>query len=225
MIPSRSPVAIRLGKLAEAGRTGTLYLSGDSGGVIHLSGGDVIAADSRRTPGLAARIGPDADQETVSWFDRSWIAREATVDAVMELMSARPRHVRFRGPEEEPSPIGAYGIPVAALITEVSRRHQLMRQMADVLTPDTTVARNPRLKSPATGVSDGQWAILMQLSRPATPRGLALELGQSVFGTTIEVFRMVIMDLLSVANAPARLAAPARDGRRPALSFVRALAG
>ena len=43
MIPNRSPVAIRLGKLAEAGRTGALRLSGDSGGVIYVSEGDIVA--------------------------------------------------------------------------------------------------------------------------------------------------------------------------------------
>jgi len=149
MIPSRSPVAIRLGKLAEAGRTGALYLSGESGGVIYLSEGDVLAADSRRTPGLAARIGQAgsaAGQEAAGSFERSWMATEATMDAAMELTSARPRHVRFRGPEEEPSPAGAGTIPVAVLITEVSRRHRIMQQMAAVLTPDTPVVRNPRLK-------------------------------------------------------------------------------
>ncbi len=220
MIPSRSPVAIRLGKLAEAGRTGALYLSGESGGVIHLSQGDIIAADSRRTPDLAARIELAADQEAVGWFDRSWIAREATVDAAMELMSARPRHVRVRGPEEEPSPVGTHAMPLAALIAEVSRRHHIIQQMAVVLTPDTPVTRNPRLRSRAVHVSDSQWAILTRLSRPATPRGLALELSQSVFGTTVEVFRMVTMDLISAGGS-----GDSGPGRRPALSFIRALAG
>ena len=100
MIPTRSPVAIRLGKLAEAGRTGSLHLSGDSGGVIYVIEGDIAAADSRRTPSLADRIGT----EKTGSFERSWLATEATIDAAMELMSARPRHVRFREPEEEPEP-------------------------------------------------------------------------------------------------------------------------
>ena len=137
MIPSRSPVAIRLGKLAEADRTGALYMSGESGGVIHLSEGAVLAADSPRTPGLAARIGQAGrtgqatqtgragqagavpGQELAGSFERSWMAAEATVDAALEMMSARPRHVRFRGPEEEngekkgPSPGGADALSIA----------------------------------------------------------------------------------------------------------------
>jgi hypothetical protein len=224
MIPSRSPVALRLGKLAEAGRTGSLYLSGDSGGVIYVSAGDIVAADSRRTPSLAARTGTGE----VGSFERSWIATEATIDAATELMAARPRHVRFADPGEEPGP-GDRGIPgmsLAALMAEVTRRHKLLEQIAAVLTPDAPVARNPRLRTRAVHVSDSQWAILLQLGRPVTPRGLALELGQSVFGTTIEVYRMVIMDLVSVVDAPARPAGPAgpASGGRPALSYIRALA-
>ena len=104
MIPNRSPVAIRLGKLAEAGRTGSLDLSGDSGGVIYVSEGDIVSADSRRTPSLADRIGTDE----VGSLERGWMATEATIDAAMELMSARPRHVRFSEPGEEP------GFPASA---------------------------------------------------------------------------------------------------------------
>jgi len=224
MIPNRSPVAIRLGKLAEAGRTGSLHLSGDSGGVIYVSEGAIVAADSRRTPSLADRIGTG---KTGS-FGRRWLATEAIIDAAMELMSARPRHVRFREPEEEAGPDlpGGPGMPLTALMAEVTRRHNLLEQIAAVLTPDTAVARNLRLRSRAVHVSDGQWAILLQLGQPVTPRALALGLGQSVFGTTIEVYRMVIMDLVSVIDASARAADPARAASRgrSALSFIRALA-
>jgi hypothetical protein len=224
MIPSRSPVALRLGKLAEAARTGSLDLSGDSGGVIYVSGGDIVAADSRRTPSLAARTRTE-EAGSLEW---TWLAREATVDAAMDLMSVRPRHVRFSEPGEEPPPglPAIPGMPVTVLIAEVTRRHRLLEQIAAVLTPDAAVARNPRLRSRAVRVSDRQWAILTRLGRAGTPRDLALELGQSVFGTTIEVYRMVVMDLVSVAGTAVRPAEPAGPAGRiwPALSFVRALA-
>lgn len=108
----------------------------------------------------------------------------------------------------------------------MTRRHRLLEQIAGVLTPDVSVARNPRLRSRAVHVGDSQWAILLQLGQPVTPRELALELGQSVFGTTIEVYRMVVMDLVSVSGAPAVPAEPDGDVSRiwPALSFVRAVA-
>jgi hypothetical protein len=236
MIPSGSPVALRLGKLAEAARTGSLDLSGDSGGAIYLSAGDIMAADSERTPSLAART----RTEPAGSREGTWLATEATIDAAMDLMSVRPGHVRFTepGPETGPGipPIpGIPGMPLATLMAEVTRRHRLLEQIAAVLTPDAAVARNLRLRSRAVHVSDSQWAILMRLGQPVTPRDLALELGQSVFGTTIEVYRMVIMDLVSVADAPARPAEPDGDVSRirasrigasriwPALSFIRAL--
>jgi hypothetical protein len=145
----------------------------------------------------------------------------------MELMSARPRHVRFAEAGEEPGPDlpglpGMPGMPLAALMAEVTRRHKLLEQIAAVLTPDAPVVRNPRLRSRAVQVSDTQWAILLRLGQPVTPRALALELGPSVFGMTIEVYRMLIMDLVSVADAPAR-PGEASQGRS-ALSFIRALA-
>ena len=222
MIPTRSPVAIRLGKLAEAGQTGSLHLSGDSGGVIYVSEGDIVAADSRRTPSLTDRIGTEK-AGSLAW---GWLATEATIDAAMELMSARPRHVRFTEPEEEPDLPGIPGMPLTALMAEVTRRHNLLEQIAAVLTPDTAVARNLRLRSRAVHVSDGQWAILLQLGQPVTPRALALGLGQSVFGMTIEVYRMVIMDLVSVVDTSARTADPAGEASRgrSTLSFIRALA-
>ena len=111
-------------------------------------------------------------------------------------------------------------------MTEVSRRYEVIRQMSALLTPDTAVTRNPGPLSRAIHVSGIQWAILIRAGNPATPRSLALELGQSVFTTTIEVFRMVTLNLLSVAGAPAWPADQAGEFNRgrPAISFLRALA-
>lgn len=227
MTPSKSPVALRLAKLAEAARTGSLDLSGDSGGVIYVSAGDIVAADSHRTPGLAART----RKEEAGSFEWTWLATEATIDATMDLMSVRPLHVQFTEPGEDTGP-GIPAIPGLALTTlmdEVTRRHRLLEQIAAVLTPDVEVARNPRLRPGAVHVSDSQWTILMQLAQPGTARDLALELGQSVFGMTIEVYRMVVMGLVSVADAPGGNA-PGGDaaggaGRIwPALSYIRAVA-
>lgn len=228
MIPLRNPVAIRLGKLADSGRTGMLYLSGECGGVIHLIEGDVVSADSRGTPDLAARLAKarvSEGQDMGSSLERRWLSREATVDAALELLSARTR-ARFRASGDEPGPGDRDGMPVPVLMTEVSRRYEVIRQMSALLTPDTAVARNPGPLSRAIHVSGIQWAILIRAGNPATPRSLALELGQSVFITTIEVFRMVTLNLLSVAGAPALPADRAGEFNRgrPAISFIRALA-
>jgi len=228
MIPLRNPVAVRLGKLAGSGWTGVVYLSGECGGVIRLIGGDVVSADSRGTPGLAARLakaGVSAGLDGGSSLERGWLSREATVDAALELLSARTR-ARFRASGDEPGPGGRDGLPVPVLMAEVGRRYAVVRQMAALVTADTAVARNPGPLSRAIHVSGFQWAILIRAGGPATPRSLALELGQSVFSTTIEVFRMVTLNLLSAAGAPAVPAGRAGEFNRgrPAISFIRALA-
>ncbi len=102
-------MALRLGKLAEAGRTGSLDLSG---GVIYVSAGDIVAADSHRTPGLAART-----RKERGWaLEWTWLATEATIDAAMDLMSVRPHHVQFTEPGEDTGP-GFPAIPGLALTT------------------------------------------------------------------------------------------------------------
>jgi hypothetical protein len=113
-------------------------------------------------------------------------------------------------------------MPVEALLSEVQRRHEVQRQLAAVLTPDTAVARRPSLDPPAVQVSPTQWSLLARAGDGATPRGLAMQLGRSVFGTTIEVYRLLELGLLVV---PGRPPAPA-DGRPgTSISFIRAVSG
>jgi Domain of unknown function (DUF4388) len=226
----KNPVAVRLGKLADAGKTGVLSLSGESGGAIHLEKGEIAYAECRVTPSLRTRIERAeelAGHKLVGSFERTWMAREATADAATELLSVKPRYVRFRESDNPAADASADGMPVGELITEVSRRHELLGQMSAVLAPDTPVVRNPRLKSRVIHVSDIQWAILMRLDDPAPARTIAQGLGQSVFSATIEVFRMVAMDLVSLAGSPATPDEPAGEpgSRRPAICFIRALAG
>jgi len=227
VLPAKNPVITRLGKLGYSGQTGVLHLSGESAGSIHLSRGSVVYAESARTPGLPARLEKMTaltGGAMVSSLERDWMAKDATADAALELLSGKPRHMRFRAPGELDLGI-TEGMTVTLLVTEVNRRHNIMRQLSAVLTPDTAVARNPRLKTRSIGVSDIQWAIAMRVNSPVTPRSLALELGQSVLGTTIAVFRMVTMDLLSVVDPPAGSADETResDQNGPAISFIRAL--
>jgi len=223
---AKGPVLSRLGKAAASGRTGMLHVPG---GAIYLSEGMVAYAESRRTPDLAVRLekaAAVAHTGTVSLLERRWLAREATVDAATELLAGRPRQARFRACAELDVSVAAT-MPLAVLISEVSRRHEISRQMSAILTADTVIAQRPRLPGHVVRVSDFQWAIVMLARHPVTPRHLALELGQSVFGTTIESFRMVSMGLLAVPGAPAGPAAMAgAPGQaRAAISFIRALGG
>jgi hypothetical protein len=110
---------------------------------------------------------------------------------------------------------------VETLLAEVQRRHEVLGQLAAVVTPDTAIACEPSLDPPCAQVSATQWALLARAADGTTPRGLAMQLGRSVFGTTIEVFRLFELGLLVV---PGRPPTPA-DGQAAAMSFVRAVSG
>ena len=66
-----------------------------------------------------------------------------------------------------------------------------------------------------------RFAAVAQADGGTTPRGLAMHLGRSVFGTTIEVYRLVELGLLAV---PGRPPAPA-GGQAAVMSFIRAVPG
>ena len=100
----------RLRKLAAAGSTGTLPLTGARDGTIHLRTGQVTRAESSRTPGpgtgLAARplasvpAPADRGQHASSLPDPAMAAAltllEPAVDAVLDLIVAKASCGRFR---------------------------------------------------------------------------------------------------------------------------------
>ena len=208
-------IAGRLRKLAAAGSTGTLPFSGHCGGAIHFHDGQVVYAESTRTPGtrVVAAAGvplpggpPLAALPPLTRLAAILAVTEPAVDAALELMSAESRYGRFR-PARVPAADPACGIPVDSLLAEVTRRQRLLRQLATVVTADTAVARNPELNSPGVQVSARQWAVLIRVRPGITPRALAWELRRSVFSTTAEVYRLLVLRLLSAAGHPARAAA------------------
>lgn len=214
-----SPGAARLRRLATAGSTGMLPFTGAGDGAIYVRGGRVVRAESSRTPDPV----PVPATELATPADRLAAAlalAEPTVDAVADLLADDCRPARFRSSAVPPAvpPAGlADGIAVDALLAEVARRQRVTGQLAAVLTADTTVVRNPHLGAAEVRVSALQWALLIRVRRGATPRDLAWALRRSVFGTTIEVYRLLAVRLLTVP----RPAAP--HGPRPAtLSFIRA---
>lgn len=256
----REPLLVRLGKLAESGRTGALRLSGDCGGTIYLSEGDVVYAESKQTPGLAKQsqqapeypyedeavsqagsvparmnhgsvpiLAANLDPGTARSLERSFAVREATVDALLDLLvdrSRNPPRQRFRA-FVTPDVSEVSGMSVAALTVEVKRRQEITRQLSTFLTADKAVVRNPILASPSLQVSGLQWALLIRMGERSTPRSLAWELGHSVFGTTIELFRLIVLGFVSVVDAAHPPAATAPDERpgnwRNAVSFLRAV--
>ena len=133
---------------------------------------------------------------------------EPIIDALAELLSTESRYAKFR-PAEVPAVGQGRPMPVEPLLAEVQRRHEVLRQLAAILTPDSRSPATRRSTRRAVQVSPSQWSLLARAGDGTTPRGLAMQLGRSVFGTTIEVYRLLELGLLVV---PGRPPAPA-DGR------------
>ena len=226
---NKEPIATRLGKLAAEARTGILDVTGDTRGTIHIHGGRVVYAESARTPGLTARLaGWAPGQNLPGSLERAWMIREATADAALDLFSfaARPRYGRRRQGETLVTGDDD-GMPVTALLAEVARRQEIMRQMSALVTADTAVQRQLDVPSRGVRVSAAQWALVIRVNGPATPRDLAMELGHSVFGTTIKVLRLMELNLLSTVGGPADGSDRAGEfpGRgKVTVSFIRAAA-
>ena len=244
-------IAARLRKLADEKGTGVLPVSGHGDGAIFFADGRVVYAESSRTPvaahlstglaalgladvsdaGAASGGGPGGlvPARSVSNLTGALAPTEAVIDAVTELLMKDSRYAKFRH-TEDPPPGQVHPLPVESLLAEVQRRHAVLRQLAPALTPDTAVTRKPTLDSPAAQVSSAQWGLLVRVGDGATPRGLALHLGRSVFGTTIEAYRLVDLGLLAVSGTaalpPAGGAGANGAGHAgPAVSFLRAVAG
>jgi hypothetical protein len=219
--PSPSYVLTRLGRLAESGRAGLLQVPGELGGAIGVASGQVVWATCHGTLGPGPMLAAAASHGPLSPLAQDCVTREATVDAVRELLSGRRRYVRFRAGEERAAGPGD-GLPVAVITAEVARRQRVLEQFAALLTPDTGLARNPAPPAHAIQLSDDQWAMVMRATGPATARSLALDLGLSVFRAAIEVFRLHCLGLLTVTGpAGPQAAAAGRSGT--ALSFLRAV--
>lgn len=215
----KEPVTTQLSKLALAGRTGVLRLPGDSGGAIRLYRGEVAGAESPRTPDVASRLaswaaGP-GHGTAPSALERAWVIREAIADAAFDLLAKAPRAGRFAG-DSAPDPGDAGAMTVGELLAEVSRRREIARQLSACVTADSLVTRDPGFGGSRVHIAASQWALLVRMNGPVTPRGLAMECGRSVFTTTLEVFRLVTVGLVAVGDSQPP------DGR--AISFIRATA-
>jgi hypothetical protein len=154
---------------------------------------------------------------------------EPAIDAALDLVLSQSAIGRFRTGKGRSGP-ELVGLPAESLIAEISRRLHLSRQMAALVTADTTVSRSPRLHAARVQVSALQWALLIRAGTATTPRALAWAIGRSVFGTTTEVYQLVSLHLLLVADQVG--SAPdlkQRDALGPlepcpgAISFLRAV--
>jgi hypothetical protein len=241
-------IAARLRKLADEGSTGMLPVSGHGDGAIFFRDGQVVYAESSRTSppasrttglaalGLAPREAPAppggahgngtglVPVRSVSWLAGILELTELIIDALTELLSSESRYAKFRHAEDLPVGQGR-PLSVEALLGEVQRRHDVLRQLAAVLTPDTAIACAPSIDPPSAQVSPTQWALLARAGDGTTPRRLAMQLDRSVFGTTIEVYRLVELRLLVVPGCPPPAGGQTAQRPATAISFIRAVPG
>jgi hypothetical protein len=190
-----SLIAARLRRLAGTGRTGVLPFAGHTEGALYFSDGRIVLAESAGTPGRA--MGPPPDGAAPA----ALAAAEPIADAALDLVQSKSSPSRFRS-AKAPAAGLADGFGVEALLAEVGRRQNVLDQLASVVRADTIVVRNPRLNSPSIQVSALQWALLIRVTDGSTARGLAWELRRSVFGMTIDVYRLMILRLLSAVDYP-----------------------
>ena len=226
VLPGRRPdgyadqVSGRLRRIAAARSTGMLPFSGRSDGSIYFRDGKVAYAESARTPRPAPHDQPGPEQPPLNKITAILAITEPTVDAALELLSVQSRYAKFR-PSKVPDTGPASDISLDALLAEVARRQRVLGQLSVVLTADTALARNPHIRPEAIRVSALQWALLIRVRHGSTPRDLAWDLSRSVFGTTVEAYRLLARRLLSVAGPR-----PDSAGEAPglaAMSFVRAV--
>jgi len=236
-------IEARLRKLAATASTGLLPLSGHGDGGIFFRGGRVVYAESTRTPtpvrrsvGLAA-LGLVATEASPASNGAELVAlpslerlfgmlalTEPTIDAITELLSSESRYAKFR-PSDYPPSGQMSPLSIEAVLAEVERRRQVFRQLAPVVTADSPVVRFAPRDPPSFQVTSSQWALLVRTGDGSTPRALAMALGRSVFGTTIEVYRLLALGMLVVPGHAAAITS-GQPAPRPAevMSFIRALA-
>jgi hypothetical protein len=182
---------------ATSARAGHLDAAGAAEGPAQ-DGGE--AADHR--PDSRAATGPAAAANTgkreSDLLDRL-LRVEPAIDAVLDLVLSQSAIGRFRTGKGRGGP-ELISLPAESLVTEIARRLHLVRQMAAVVTADTTVSRSPALQADRVQVSALQWALLIRTGSATTPRTLACALGRSVFGITTEVYQLVAQYLLSVVG-------------------------
>jgi hypothetical protein len=210
-------IRARMIKLAAARSSGVLRVSGEAEGAIYFSQGQVFFARSQRIPGPPepAVSQPAIDQPAVGQpavgqppgsrlgqVQGVLLIAESIVDAVVDLLSGSSACRRFRatGPSRSAP---ACSIAVGDLLAEATRQQRRLQLMSTAVTPDTVVRRRPQLGRARVQVSWLQWALLIRVQGGATPRELARELGRTVFGTTTDVYELIVLGLLGTDRAAA----------------------
>jgi hypothetical protein len=188
--------------------------SADRGGALRTGGEQAVGVQAGGARATGAEL---VRARSVGRVTGLLAVAELTIDAATELLSSDSRYARFRQ-FDVPFQPQVRPIAVDALLAEVERRHHVLRQLAGVVTADTRVVRNASPDWPRRQVSRPQWALMVGIGGGRTPRSLAMELGRSVFATTIEIYRLIMLGLLTLPGNPPAVARPGEI-----MSFTRAV--
>jgi hypothetical protein len=215
-------IAARLRRLAGTGRTGVLPFAGHTEGALYFSHGRVVFAESAGTPGPVTGAPPEGAATLAALAG----AAEPIADAALDLVQGRSSPSRFRS-AKVPAAGLTDGFGVESLLAEVARRQNILEQLASTVRADTTVVRRPRPNLRSVQVSAFQWALLVRVADGSTARALAWDLRRSVFAMTIDVYRLMVLGLLSAVDYPVvpgmrPSGEPAGRGVLP-MSFLRAV--
>jgi uncharacterized protein DUF4388 len=224
---------------AVAGMSGTLRVTGDPGGTIHLADGRVVGIETPGAPGpealllrsrrvsepgweaafaaAAATGGPMEAQlvarQLIGSGELEVLLRTAIADAMFVLASGTVDEYRAEpGPVEFVLPLDP-GAEADWLLAETMRRLQILVTLPARHDRDRIVAVSGAEKSQVTLGRD-QSEILALADGRRTPRDLAFALGRGVYATLLQLARMHEAGLVVTASYRATLASGGRKASR-----------
>jgi hypothetical protein len=202
---------------AAAGMSGTLRVSGEPGGTIHLAGGMVAAIETPGAPGPEVVL-LRSRRVTESRWDAAFAASAAggrpmyaelvtraalgagELEALLRTALADAMFVLASGVikecHAEPGAVD-YLLPLEPgatadyLLAEASRRMEVLTAMDVAVAPDRErVVAVPGAVRPGAKLGRGQDEILALADGRRTPRDMAFTLGRGVYATLLQLARM-----------------------------------
>ncbi|MET9628818.1 hypothetical protein ABZX92_15270 [Lentzea sp. NPDC006480] len=191
----------------EAARaTGTLHITGNPGGRIHLRNGWIISVESAGAPGpdtLLLRSGrisesaAAASRENVGTTALHVVAMMATQDAAFSAVAGEIEECVLTGDVHDVAVPMSTGVEPVRLLQETSRRLTSLYALPCPLSPHrerVAPTREAELREHSAVRAD----VLTHATGRRCARDLAFVCGRSVYSVTIEVCRMVGEGLLMV---------------------------
>jgi hypothetical protein len=238
---SPEPLARALHRCATEQLTAAIQVTGEPGGVVHVSGGQVVAVETPGAPGVETQLlrsgrlsesdwsaavgglaaaGPSAAgglgaelvaRKLVSASELERLAVAAVFDGAFAIVAGQV--VECRLAQADPFWLPAQPpVPAVRLWQEIERRRQVLSARREPVAHDRDRLVPVSQVGRGTAVSPEQWAILRHADGRRTPRDLAFVLGRGVYAVTLEIARLLDSGLVQVAS---RRDVPRLDGSAP----------